>query len=226
MIGDLGLENREYRQEDSKVEVTGFEAKYYDTLMNLITFGWYPKFIRKAIADIGLKPGEKVLDFGAGTGRNALLMLPYVGDEGKITALEIGPEMQAQFRKKTAPYPNIELIDRRIDEPLPYESEYDVVFISFVLHGFVQERRDTIIQNAYRALKPGGRFAILDYNNFDVDRAVWYVKWAIRKAECPLAEEFINRDTEAMLQAHGFDRFEKHLYFKNYLRLLKAYKPM
>ena len=58
MIGDLGLENREYRQEDSKVEVTGFEAKYYDTLMNLITFGRYPKFIRKAIADIGLKPGE------------------------------------------------------------------------------------------------------------------------------------------------------------------------
>ncbi len=215
----------QYRQEDSKVEVTGLEARYYDILMNIITLGWYPKFIRKAIADIGLNHGESVLDFGAGTGRNALLMRESVGESGKITALEIGDEMKAQFEKKTAPYPNIELVDRRIDEPLPYENEYDVVFISFVLHGFVQERRDTIIENAYKALKPGGRFAILDYANFDVDRAVWYVKWAIRRVECPLAEDFINRDTKAMLAGHGFDRFEEHFYFKNYLRLLKAYNP-
>ena len=214
-----------YRQEDSKVEVHGFEAKYYDRLMDLITFGWYPKFIRRAIADVGLKPGEKVLDLGAGTGRNALLMREHIGESGKITALEIGDEMKAQFRRKTALYPNIELVDRRIDEPLAYENEYDVVFISFVLHGFVQELRDVIIQNAYRALKPGGRFAILDYANFDVDRAVWYVKWAIRKVECPLAEDFIRRDTEAMLKEHGFGRFESRHYFNDYLRLLKAYKP-
>ena len=215
---------RRYRQEESKVEVTGFEARYYDTLMNLVTFGWYPRFIRRAIADIGLKPGEKLLDFGAGTGRNALLMREHIGGSGRITALEIGPEMKAQFAKKTAAFPNIELIDRRIDEPLPYENEYDVVFISFVLHGFVQELRDKIIANAYRALKPGGRFAILDYANFDVDEAVWYVRWAIRKAECPLAEDFIDRDTKEMLSEHGFDRFEERFYFQNYLRLLKAYK--
>ncbi|WP_353662567.1 methyltransferase domain-containing protein [Hydrogenimonas sp. SS33] len=213
-----------YRQEDSKVEVAGFEARYYDTLMNIITFGWYPKFIDKAIADIGLKPGEKVLDFGAGTGRNALLMEKHIGEGGKITALEIGPEMKAQFAEKTAPYPNIELVDRRIDEPLPYENEYDVVFISFVLHGFVQKKRDVIIQNAYRALKPGGRFAILDYNNFDVDKAPWYIRFAIRKVECPLAEDFIDRDTKKMLEPYGFGDFEETLYFRNYLRLLKAFK--
>jgi ubiquinone/menaquinone biosynthesis C-methylase UbiE len=107
---------------------------------------------------------------------------------------------------------------------LPYENEYDVVFISFVLHGFVQEKRDIIIQNAYRALKPGGRFAILDYNNFDVDKAPWYIRVAIRKVECPLAEDFIQRDTKKMLKDHGFERFEEFFYFNNYLRLLKAYK--
>jgi len=212
------------RQEDSKVEVNGLEARYYDILMNLITLGRYPSFIRQAIGDIGLKPGDRVLDFGAGTGRNALVMQTFVGDSGKITALEIGSEMQEQFRKKTASFPGIELSGSHIDEPLPFTEKYDVVFISFVLHGFIQEKRNVIIQNAYNALKPGGQFAILDYSNFDVDQAAWYAGYAIRKVECPLAEDYINRDTKAMLASFGFSDFKEHFYFKNYLRLLLAKK--
>jgi len=215
---------KELRQEDSKVEVKGFEARYYDRLMDIITFGWYPKFISKAILDLHLKEGERILDLGAGTGRNALLMREYIKDSGEIVALEIGEEMKEQFREKCAPYSNIKLIDRRIDEPLEYEEEFDAVFISFVLHGFIQEKRDIIIKNAFKALKKGGRFAILDYANFDVDKAPWYIKFAIRKVECPLAEDFIKRDTKEMLERFGFERFEENFYFKNFLRLLKAYK--
>ncbi len=211
-------------QDMSKVEVKGFEAKFYDRLMDLITLGYYPFFIRKAIEDLGLQPGQKVLDMGAGTGRNALLMESFVGKEGRIVALEIGKEMQEQFRKKTAGYPNIELLDMRIDEPLPFEEEFDLVFISFVLHGFVQEKRDIIIQNAYKALKSGGRFAILDYANFDVDRANPLVRFAIRKVECPLAEDFIRRNTKEMLAKHGFGDFKEFFYFFGYVRLLLGMK--
>jgi len=211
-------------QEDSKVEVSGFEAKYYDILMNIITLGWYPSFIRKAIEGMELQPGERVLDFGAGTGRNALLMREYLGEEGEVRALEIGEEMQAAFRKKSAGYDNLVLEDRRIDEPLPYEEEFDHVFISFVLHGFVQEKRDTIIANAYRALKPGGSFDILDYNNFDVDRAPAWIRFAIRRVECPLAEDFIRRDTREMLEGHGFGEFSEREFLKGHIRLLRARK--
>jgi len=214
----------ELRQEDSKVEVSGFEAKYYDTLMNVITLGWYPSFIRRVIADLDLKRGDKVLDFGAGTGRNALLMRESVGEEGRIVGLEIGEEMQRQFLRKTGDYPNISMENRRIDEPLPYEDLFDVVFISFVLHGFIQEKRDAIIANAARALKPDGTFAILDYNNFEVDRAPAWIRFAIRKVECPLAEDFIRRDTRKMLEAHRFGAFTETEYLKGYIRLLKGKK--
>jgi demethylmenaquinone methyltransferase/2-methoxy-6-polyprenyl-1,4-benzoquinol methylase len=215
---------RELRQEDSKVEVTGFEARYYDALMNLITLGWYPSFIRRAIADLELREGERILDLGAGTGRNALLMREHIGSAGEVLGLEIGPEMQAQYRRKTAAYPNLRLKNHRIDLPLPEEfaGTFDRVFISFVLHGFVQEKRDAIIANAARALRPGGIFAVLDYNNFDVDRAPAWVRFAIRKVECPLAEDFIRRDTGEMLAKHGFGDTRQTEYLRGYIRLLQG----
>ncbi|BCD67262.1 class I SAM-dependent methyltransferase [Nitratiruptor sp. YY09-18] len=211
-------------QDMSKVEVKGFEAKFYDRLMDIITLGYYPFFIRKAIRDLRLKKGYKVLDFGAGTGRNALLMHRYIGDEGEIVGLEIGKEMQEQFRRNCATYPNIKLENLRIDSPLPFKEEFDIVFTSFVLHGFIQKKRDIIIQNAYNALKPHGTFAILDYANFEVDKAPWYVRFPIQKVECPLAQDFIERDTKKMLSSFGFGDFEEHFYFGRYVRLLKAKK--
>ena len=213
---------KELTQKDSKVEVRGFEAKFYDRLMDIITFGKYPEFIKEAISDLNIKPRERVLDFGAGTGRNALLMNRYLLGDGEIVGLEIGKEMKEQFIKNTADFPYIRLEDRRVDEPLPFKNEFDLVFISFVLHGFVQEKRDMIIQNALKALKPGGRFAILDYNNFNIDKSPFYIKFAIRKLECPLAEDFIKRDTKKMLESYGFGDFIETYYFNNYIRLLQA----
>ena len=218
---------RQLSQADSKVEVTGFEAKYYDKLMDIITLGKYKKFIKDAIANMGIKKGDYILDMGAGTGRNALLMREYIADEGKIVALEIGKEMIEQFEKNRSKYDNIILKNQSIvDEPLGYEEEFDIVFISFVLHGFIQQKRDIIISNAYKALKKGGRFCILDYNNFDVDSASIFTKFAIRKIECPLAEDFIKRDTKQMLREHGFDEFESSLYFGGLVRLLCSRKGL
>ncbi|WP_281951846.1 class I SAM-dependent methyltransferase [Nitrosophilus kaiyonis] len=211
-------------QDMSKVEVKGFEAKFYDRLMDIITLGYYPFFIRKVIKDLGLKVGDKVIDFGAGTGRNALIIRKYVGNKGKIVGVEIGKEMKEQFIKKTKNFENIKLIDQRIDEPINLNEKFDVVFISFVLHGFIQEKREIIIKNAYNLLKEDGVFAILDYNNFDVDRANFLVKFAIRKVECPLAEDFIKRDIKTVLKNFGFKNFDEYFYFRKYVRLLKAKK--
>jgi len=62
---------------DSKVEIQGFIAKYYDGILNFVTLGLYSKFINKVIESIEINSDDKILDFGAGTGRNALLMNSY-----------------------------------------------------------------------------------------------------------------------------------------------------
>ncbi len=208
----------------TKVEVKGFEARHYDLLMRVITLGKYSSFIQRAIADLQLQPGHIVADFGAGTGKNAELMIPYIGTKGKVYALEIGEEMKAQIQERQQQFPQIELIHQRIEQPFTLPQPVDKVFISFVLHGFEQEQRLSIIRNAYSLLKPGGEFCILDYHHFDVDRAPWYIRFAIRKVECQLAEDFINRDWPAILKESGFNSTREQAYFGGYVRLLCGQK--
>ncbi|MBN2116431.1 MAG: methyltransferase domain-containing protein [Anaerolineales bacterium] len=213
-----------YTRSDSKVEVTGFEARHYDFFMNLITGGTYPLFIRQAVKDMRIQPADSVLDLGSGTGRNIILMNKYLSEEGRVVGLDIGSEMLEQALRRFANHPRVAIEKRRIEEPLPYQDEFNKVFISFVLHGLIQEDRLKVIDNAYRALKPGGEFLILDYNEFDLRRSPWLVRFAF-KLECPLATDFIGRNLQAILREQSFDRFRVHKYYFGYVRLLAAHKP-
>ena len=215
--------NSTYTRSDSKVEVTGLEAQHYDFFMNTVTVGTYPFFIRKAVREIAIQPGNDILVFGAGTGRNMGLMNRHLARKGRIVGLDIGPEMLEQAQRRFAGISHITIKDQRIDEVLPYENEFDKVFISFVLHGFIQEDREKIIANAQRALRPGGEFIILDYNEFDLEHAPWLVRFVF-KMECPLATDFIGRDLQSILQTQGFDDFRVHPHYLGYVRLLAARK--
>jgi len=207
----------------SKVEVTGFEARYYDTLMNIITGGTYPFFIRRAVQEMKIRPNDSILLLGSGTGRNACLMNRYLSDQGRILGLDIGPEMLEQAHRRCRRFPHITFKKQRIEEPLPYQDEFDKVFISFVLHGFVQEDRLRIIANAHRSLKPGGEFIILDYAEFEPAQSPWLVRFAF-KMECPLATDFALREWQPILREQGFDDFRIYPHYLGYVRLLAARK--
>lgn len=212
-----------YTRADSKVEVKGMEARHYDFFMNLITAGTYPIFIRRAVRDMQIQPADNILDLGTGTGRNIDLMSKYLSTEGRVVGLDIGQEMLEQARSRFANQPRITIAEQRIEVPLPYMEEFDKVFISFVLHGLIQEDRQKVILNALRALKPGGEFLILDYNEFDMEKANWLVKFAF-KMECPLATEFVGRDLQALLTEQGFEAYRVHTYYGRHIRLLGARK--
>ncbi len=214
---------RIYTRADSKVEVKGFEARHYDMLMNTVTLGAYPFFIRKVVQEMQIQPGNSILVFGSGTGRNLTLMDKHLSGDGRIIGLDIGEEMLRQARRRFEEHPYISIENRRIDEDLPYQGEFDKVFISFVLHGFIQEDRDKIISNAFKALRPGGEFIILDYNEFELAPSPWLIRF-IFKMECPLATDFVGRDLQGILRENGFDEFRVLPHFRGYLRLLAAKK--
>jgi len=210
----------------SKVEIGSWGAHYYDLLLNVLTLGRYSYFIRQVIEKMGIKSGQSILDFGSGTGKNECFMAGKVGPYGKIVGVDISDEMLSRARKRCSSYPNVIFKKQRAELPLPYKEDFETVFISFVLHGFENAQKLGIIHNAYQALKAGGSFYVLDYAEFDLGRMWFPLRWAFTHWECQLAVEFLELDIKEMLRSQGFSNFEEEFFFKGYLRLLKATKPL
>jgi len=209
---------------DSGVELKGFIAQNYDKVMNIGSIGLYNGFIKKAISDMGIRPDDQILDLGCGTGRNAKLMCSFLNEKGRITGLDISEHMEKQFYRKFQGEKRIEFINQRVDVPFNLQKTYDKVVISFVIHGFPHEIRSTVIQNAFNHLKPGGRFFILDFDEFNMDKMPGLHRFIFKKIECKYAFDFIKRNWKEILNKHGFDNFTEQFYFKKYVRLLRAQK--
>jgi demethylmenaquinone methyltransferase/2-methoxy-6-polyprenyl-1,4-benzoquinol methylase len=208
----------------SKVEIKGFIARYYDRLMDIMTFGRYGLFIKEAVQLMEIKPLDRILDLGAGSGRNAYLMMKYLSSEGQLIGIDISKEMILEFKKKCAGFANAKIVYARADQSLPFKESFDKVFISFVFHGFPQAVRETIMDNVSKALKKDGKFYILDWNEFDLRSLPFYQRTLFKLVECPHAFDFVHRDWKEMLIKHDFDDFREHFFFQNFVRLLEAKK--
>ncbi len=150
-----------------------------------------------------LKPGETVLDLGSGGGIDVLLSARRVGPTGRAFGLDMTDEMLAlaEENKRKSGLANVHFLKGEIENiPLPANS-VDVIISNCVIN--LAGDKDRVLREAFRVLKPGGRFAVSDV----VVRGE--VPAAIRKnvelwAGC-VAGALSDTDYIAKLQAAGFE---------------------
>src|ERR1700741_109758 len=153
-------------------------------------------------------PGETVLDLGSGGGIDGLLSARRVGPTGKAYGLDMTDEMLALARdnQRKAGATNVEFLKGEIEAiPLP-DNSVDVIISNCVIN--LSGDKDRVLREAFRVLKPGGRFAVSDVvtrgaipEQLRRDVLLWvgYIAGALKK------NEYRGKPTAAGFEAVGIE---------------------
>lgn len=151
-----------------------------------------------------LRAGETVLDLGSGGGIDVLLSAKRVGPTGKAYGLDMTDEMLALAREnqQKSGVTNVEFLKGEIEHiPLP-DNSVDVIISNCVIN--LSADKDRVLREAYRVLKPGGRFAVSDVvtrGEIPVEVRQSVLAWVGCIAGALDEQEYL-----AKLQAAGFEQ--------------------
>jgi ubiquinone/menaquinone biosynthesis C-methylase UbiE len=141
-------------------------ARWYDPFVTVFTLGQNQALRRRTAELAGIKPGDRVLDVGCGTGDLTLAAAARAGSQGEVVGIDASPEMIAAARAKATGRGSAARFDVGLIERIPYSDDsFDVALSSLMLHHLPGRLKQEGLAEVYRVLKPGGKLLVVDMQN-------------------------------------------------------------
>ena len=155
---------QQYLQNKKGLVQNVFDQVYdqYDLMNDFISLGIHRVWKKNLINMMNPSPNKRLVDVACGTGDIAKLFLNYVNKDSQITCVDPNKEMIKKAKEKLNIYKNLEWIIASAEKLPLSENSYDFYTISFGLRNTTN--LDKALAEAYRLLKPGGRYLCLEFS--------------------------------------------------------------
>lgn len=140
-------------------------ASQYDRITGLLGLGSNGRNSRMVIELAKVKPGDRVLDVGCGTGSLTLTAVPFAGPGGKVYGIDAAPEMIEVAKKKASRAGREVVFEVGLIERLAFpDATFDIVISRLAIHHLPDDLKRMGFAEFLRVLKSGGKLLIADFN--------------------------------------------------------------
>ena len=138
---------------------------FYDPFQKLLGFEAYH---RQLVDQADIRPGQRILEIGCGTG-NLAILIKRLHPDADVVGLDPDPKALARARRNAGREALAVQLDRGFAEDLPYpDASFDRVFSAFMFHHLGSDEKEKALRETRRVLKPGGSLHLLDFGGAKV----------------------------------------------------------
>ncbi len=196
-------------------------APVYDRVCS--TFGLGLAFRETTLRHAVLKPGERVLDVGCGTGVLTRLAAGVVGEKGHVIGIDPATKMISIAKENASREKSRAEFKLSTIENLPFEdNSFDCVLSSFMIHHLPSDLKLAGLTEVYRVLRPGGRLLAVDIYR-PVNPLWWIIAWVLYFSR--FTRDHIAGRLPSYFRKAGFHQVETVGHSKGILTFWLAHKP-